>query len=300
MVPPAEIPLASPRPARRLAPLITVLVLATLSAFLVWRGLDFYRQDLLTRIDHPDYGALRPSGLIGHGYGIVGTGLILTNLLYLVRRRFAGVLPPWLGSVKAWLDVHAVTGLSGSLLIVFHSAFQVRTTIAMVTSVSLAVVVVTGLVGLYLYALVPKAGLKGFHERLDELRPLLPGLVTNVGEFVKTAPCTRLPADASLVAALLTIPRWIIEARGRRRGVRRAAQADKLLRVVANTDRTFARLLVDELGRLAAAEVDTHAGSALMRSWRSVHRFLAILMVLSVSVHIGVAWFYGFRWIWSK
>jgi hypothetical protein len=300
MVQPADIQLPPSRPPRWRAPSITIVVLAMVSSFLVWRGLDFYRQDLVARIDHPDYKALRPSGLIGHGYGIVGTGLILTNLLYLVRRRLAGVLPAWLGSVKAWLDVHVVTGLSGSLLILFHSAFQVRTTIAIVTSASLAVVVMTGLVGLYLHALVPKSGLKRFHERLDELRPLLPGLVANVEDFVKSAPCTRLPADASLFATLITIPRWVLEARARRRGVRRAAQADKLLRVLANTDRAFARLLLEELGRLAAAEVDTHAGSAMMRSWRSIHRFLAILMVLSVSVHIGVAWFYGFRWIWSK
>ena len=50
---------------------------------------------------------------------------------------------------------------------------------------------------------------------------------------------------------------------------------------------------------LAASEVDAHVGAALMRSWRSLHRFLAILMLTSVTVHIGVAWFYGFRWIFE-
>jgi hypothetical protein len=38
----------------------------------------------------------------------------------------------------------------------------------------------------------------------------------------------------------------------------------------------------------------------MMRSWRSLHRFLAIMMLVSVSVHIGVAWYYGFRWIFDR
>jgi hypothetical protein len=38
----------------------------------------------------------------------------------------------------------------------------------------------------------------------------------------------------------------------------------------------------------------------MMRSWRSLHRFLAILLIVSVVLHIGVAWYYGFRWIFDR
>ena len=292
--------LQPPRPPRRLAPWVTIIILVALTAFLLWRGFGYYRQDLVARTDHPDYRLLRPAGLIGHGYGIVGTGLILTNLLYLARRRFAKVIPEWLGSVKTWLDVHVVTGLTGSLLVLFHSAFQLRTAIATVTAVSLAIVVVTGLVGLYLYELIPKSAAKPLKDRLAELQPLLPGLVAGVDESVHRVHCTRLPGDASLLTTLWTVPRWILEARARRRAVAKAAHADKTFRVLSKTDRALARALVAELAVLAAAEVDANAGSALMRSWRSLHRFLALLMVVSVTVHIGVAWFYGFRWIFSR
>jgi hypothetical protein len=160
-------------------------------------------------------------------------------------------------------------------------------------------VVFTGLIGLYLYELVPKAGLKPLKDRLAEIEPLLPGLVKCVEEFVRNAPVTRLPADASFLRTLFTVPRWVLEARARRRGMESAAREDKLLRVVAQNDPDYARDLVAELGMLAAAEIDTQAGSAVVRSWRSLHRFLALLMILSVSVHIGVAWYYGFRWIFE-
>jgi hypothetical protein len=291
--------LGSPPLARRIGLWLTILILVGLGSVLTWRGYDFYSQSLGDRGIHPDYRTLSPAGFLGHGYGIIGTALILSNLAYLVRRRFTKYFPEWMGSVKAWLNMHAFTGLTGSLLVLFHSAFQLRTPIATVTSVSLAIVVVTGLVGFYIYSLVPKAGLKPLSNRLDELRPLLPGLCAQVEEFVKKTPATSLPHDASFTRTLITVPRWIMEARRRRRDLRAAAREDKMVRVLERTDPKLAHAFYAELGDLAAREVDTNAGAAMMRSWRSLHRFLALLMIVSVSVHIGVAWYYGFRWIFE-
>jgi hypothetical protein len=289
-------PLQSPR---RIGRWITVLVLVALAALLAWRGFGYYRLGLVERAGHPDYRTLNPAGRLGHGYGIVGTAFIFTNLLYLVRRRFAKYIPDRFGSMRAWLNAHAFTGLLGCVLVVFHSAFQVRTTIAAVTSASLGIVAVTGLIGFYLHALVPKAGLKPLHDRLAEMQPLLPGLVVVLENHVRSAPVTALPHDASFLHALITIPRWIFEAGARRRGVRTAAREDKLFRVLLRAEPALARAFLVELGDLAAKEVDTQAGAAMLRSWRSLHRFLALLMLVSVSVHIGVAWFYGFRWIFE-
>jgi hypothetical protein len=276
-----------------------MFILALLAALLLRRGLGYYRQDLTVRAAHPDYRLLNPAGLLGHGYGIVGTAMIATNLLYLVRRRFAQSIPDWAGSVKAWLHAHVFTGLVGSLLVAFHSAFQLRTSIAAVTAASLAIVVGTGLVGVYLHALLPKGRLSPLKARLSEIEPLMPGLARSVDSFVLATPATQLPYDASFLRTLVTVPRWLFDARARRRGVKRTARRDKLFRAVEKRDPALARALVAELGDLAAAEVDTAAGGALMRSWRSLHRFLALLMLASVSVHIGVAWHYGFRWIFQ-
>jgi hypothetical protein len=286
-------------PPRRIGRWITILVLLALAALLARRGFGFYRLGLTERAGHPDYRLLSPSGIVGHGYGILGTALIFTNLLYLVRRRFARYAPSWVGGMKAWLNAHAFTGLVGSLLIVFHSAFQLRTGIATITSASLFIVVVTGLVGFYLYALMPKPGAAVLRARLDEIRALLPGLVENVERAVQAVPVTTLRHDASLLRTLWTIPRWILQARARRRALRRAARADKLFRVLRHNEPALARSFVVDLEGLVTKEVDTQAGAAMIRSWRSLHRFLAILLIVSVSVHIGVAWFYGFRWVFE-
>jgi len=279
---------------------LTLLTLAALASLMLWRGYDYYRQDLTARAAHGDYRLLNPAGLIGHAYGIVGTTLVAANLLYLVRRRLTNVLPAWIGSMKAWLNAHVFTGLVGSLLILFHSAFQLRTPIAALTSVSLGIVVCTGLIGLYLYSLVPKAGLAPLRNRLEEIAPFMPGVAERIGALVQAAPATRLHADASFLRTIFTIPRWAGDARRRRRGVASAMREDPLFSELEQTEPRLARAFVAELGQLAAAEVDTLAGSAFVRSWRSLHRFLAILMLVSVTLHIGVAWYYGFRWIFDQ
>jgi hypothetical protein len=292
--------LAPSQTPRRVGRWISIFILVSLASLLMWRGFGFYRLSLAARPGHPDYRTLNPAGLLGHGYGVCGTALIFANLLYLVRRRFAQYLPDRLGSMTGWLNAHAFTGLTGSLLVAFHSAFQLRTPIAALTSASLGIVVATGLIGFYLHALLPKAGLRPLKERLAEIQPLLPGFVTGVEESVKRVPVTTLPHDASFLRTLVTIPRWMAEARVRRRGPTEAARADKLFRVLKRTEPELARAFLVELGDLAAKEVDTNAGAAMMRSWRSLHRFLAILLIVSVALHIGVAWYYGFRWIFDR
>jgi hypothetical protein len=286
-------------PPRRLGRWITLFVLVAIASLLTWRGYGFYRLNLADRAGHPDYRSLSPAGFVGHGYGILGTALIGTNLLYLVRRRFARDLPKWVGSMKSWLNAHAVTGLVGALLIVFHSAFQLRTAIATVTSASLLIVVVTGLIGFYITALVPKADPTMLTGRLDELRALLPNFVEHVEQSIAALPVTKLPHNASLVRTLLMVPRWILQARARRRAIKQAGKADKLFRVVRHNEPDLAKSFIVELEVLVTKENEAHAAAAMLRSWRSLHRFLALLLGVSVSVHIGVAWFYGFRWIFE-
>jgi hypothetical protein len=291
---------APPRPPRRVGRWMVIFVLAALATALAWRGHGFYGLSLSDRPAHPEYTQLKPSGFIGHGYGIVGTTLILANLLYVARRRLVAYLPNWIGSMRSWLNAHAVAGLVGSVLVVFHSALQLRSPIATVTSASLFIVVLTGVIGFYVYALVPKSGTQLLKDRLKELRPELPGFVTKLEAVVAGAPVTKLPHDASLFRTLLTVPRWVIDARGRRRAVKKAADDDKFFRILMLREPELARAFVLELTELVAAEVDRQAGAAMIRSWRSLHRFLAIVLVLSVSLHIGVAWFYGFRWVLNR
>ena len=113
----------------------------------------------------------KASSLIGHGIGIVGFVLMLmTATLYSVRKLRSDA--SW-GSTAAWLKFHMVTGLVGPYMVLLHTAmkFNGLAGLAMLLTV---VVVVSGLIGRYIYTRVPRtveglaatAGGAG----LDELR----------------------------------------------------------------------------------------------------------------------------------
>src|ERR1043166_2038373 len=131
------------------------LLLISVTVGLAFRGWSYYRLSLDDRTLHPEYRLLRPTGLYGNGYGWVAAMLVVLNLSYLVRRRFGSAR---LGSMKTWLDVHVFTGLLAASLVSFHSAFQLRSTIASISAASLGTVVVTGLLGRFLFGLGPSGG----------------------------------------------------------------------------------------------------------------------------------------------
>lgn len=159
-------------PRRRFLPYVLGLGLITLTVLLAREGWSFYGLSLEDRVEHPRFRELRPTGITGHGYGFVAGALVVLNLAYLVRRRFGG---PRLGSMRAWLDVHVFTGLSATVLVAFHSAFQLRTPLAKASAASLALVALTGLLGRFLHALARGADGERLRGALDELEAAAPG-----------------------------------------------------------------------------------------------------------------------------
>lgn len=272
------------------------LGLVLLAVALAWRASTFYRLDVATRVEHPDYRTLSPSGFVGHGYGIAGTALMLTNLLYLVRRRFPS-LP--VGSMRLWLHIHVFTGLAGAQLVLFHSAFQLRTPLASGTGLAVALVVLTGVIGRYLVTLTPKADAELIKDALATLERIVPGLRRALREALEAHEISEPSQSLFLPVAIARVPGWLREGRERkqlvlgivaeRAGGASVAEADR-----ETFDRTTAAL-ADE----AAREAHAVAARTVLSSWRGLHRFFAFLLVVSVVVHVGVAWHYGYRWIWS-
>jgi len=161
-------------------------------------GGDYYFLSPETREQAAEHASLRSSGLWGHGVGIFATLIMLTNFFYAARKRL-GFLRR-LGALRNWLTVHALVGLFTPAYIAFHAAFQAKNLIATVTFGALGAVVLTGIVGRFIYGRVNASGA-------------------------------------------------------------------------------------------------TPALKHLMRGWRAVHLLLAILMVLTISLHIAVSWLFGYRWV---
>lgn len=270
-----------------------VLLLVVVGWGLWARGGAFYRLDAAARVDHPDYRLLSPGHPIGHGYGFLATGLVLANLSYLLRRRVAS----WrLGSMRAWLDIHVATGLMAGLFAISHSALQFRNPLASVTMVALGITLTSGLVGRFIFWFVPHTDRARLEENFRVFEAIRPGLGRAVAESAK-APITAIQGRVTLPKVLWLMPTWSAEARARRRAVR---MAFSLYESSCRSELNLLAPKVVETEKLAVNEPRAVAYDHLMRSWRGLHRFFALLMIALMAVHGGVAWYYGYRWVFSE
>jgi hypothetical protein len=94
------------------------------------------------------------SSLVGHGIGIAGFILMLmTATLYSLRKLRTDAR--W-GSTAGWLRFHMVTGLVGPYMVLLHTAMKFNG-FAGLTMLLTVAVVISGIVGRYLYTRVPRA-----------------------------------------------------------------------------------------------------------------------------------------------
>jgi thioredoxin reductase len=271
-----------------------LLALATLAWALT--HYEFYTAPLESRPVHESYGVLRPSSGLGLWFGITATLLIVVNLLYVLRRNM------WLrvkwGSLKAWMTSHVATGILSLLLALLHGGMAPRDTPGGHALWALAALLVTGAIGRYFYAYVPRAA-NGRELELEEVKLRLSRLAEGWDEsqraFVEHArsEITRLVESqqwrTTLVGRALALFRGqrdlshvlsTLEREGRDTGV----PEDRVRQTIS---------LAKEAHKLALMTAHYEDLRALLNSWRYVHRWVAALMVVLVVVHVVYAMTYG-------
>ncbi len=132
---------------------VTLTAVVLVVALAVY-GFDYYTLSPADRPFSPKHALLRPSGLIGINLGVLGVVLFATIFLYPLRKRIS-----WLakvGSTRHWLDFHIVFGLVAPVLIAFHSSFKFSG-IAGVAFWIMVAVALSGVVGRYVYAQIPRS-----------------------------------------------------------------------------------------------------------------------------------------------
>ena len=105
------------------------------------------------RFYHPDHENFKPSGLFGHGLGIVGTLLILIGVfIYIARKRYQFLSR--YGRVKYWLEFHIFLCTLGPIMVLFHTAFKFGGIVS-ISFWSMVAVVISGVIGRYIYIQIP-------------------------------------------------------------------------------------------------------------------------------------------------
>jgi hypothetical protein len=140
--------------AHRIRVLIAAGTSALLIAALAAYGWDYYTLPLEMRPFSPKHDFLRPGGSVGLNLGILGVALFAIIFLYALRKAI-----PRLGSIgtaKHWMDFHVVAGITAPVVVAFHASFKFNNIAGAAFWVMLAVAL-SGIVGRYLYAQIPRS-----------------------------------------------------------------------------------------------------------------------------------------------
>jgi thioredoxin reductase/multisubunit Na+/H+ antiporter MnhG subunit len=263
--------------------------------FAAWNA-DYYLLPLEARPAAAKHGTLRPGSGTGLAFGIAATALVALNLAYLGRR--AGWRFLSFGSLRAWMTSHVTSGLLALVFAVLHGAMDPRDTVGGHALLALVLLFVTGAVGRYFYAWIPRAA-NGRELELAEVRRELDGLAQRweggrreLAERVRAA----LEADVAerqwsgsflgRVAAVVGGHRALgkrlasIAAEGRASGV----PAEELAALLA---------LARTAHRTSTAAAHLEDLRALLATWRWLHRWVALLLVVLVGLHVLYALTYG-------
>ncbi len=270
------------------------LTFATLAWVLL--HFDYYSAAPDVRALDERHAWLRPGRGMGLALGIGATALIGVNLLYLARRAQRwGVT---FGSLKTWMTSHVATGVLALLCALVHAGMTSRDSVGGHSLWALAALLVTGAIGRYFYAWVPRAA-NGRELELDEVRAELAQLSAQWGaeqrgfvERVRVELAELVSARqwrssfAGRVAALLAGQRDLqrrlakLALEGRAQGLS-AQRVDATLELARRAHKSA----------LAAAHFEDLR--ALLGTWRYLHRWVAVLMLVLLVAHIAYALIYG-------
>ncbi len=264
---------------------------------LLYSGAEYYLLGIKERPFHYLHSVLRPSGKFGLLLGVAGTGLMVLNLSYLIRKRLAAI--QWLGTFKTWMRFHVVTGLIGPALILFHTGFAPYSAMGMLALSTMTIVVLAGILGRYIYAHVPRSNegqeldrdevrlrLRTYKQKLEKL-----GLNLDQLKYLNLNPNTS--ATLNIFVKIGRIITGDKQTRQQLKKLKNRVLLDPNLCSKSKQIFPLLKKLCQEHHWLTRY----NELRSLMSSWRFLHRWLAIVMIVVVILHVVIAVAFGDLWM---
>ena len=276
--------------------LVSIGVLVTL--FLSYVGFSYYSTSLEERFYHPDHVWFKPSGVFGHGLGIIGTLLILIGVFsYIARKRYKFLAR--FGRLKYWLEFHIFLCSVGPVMVLFHTAFKFGGIVS-ISFWSMVAVVASGVIGRFIYIQIPRT-IEGRELSLNEVK----ALKSDLEEILKGT--YRL--EESSYNAILASTDLPLRAPGGNlltRMISKHFEDKKTIRRVKNILRSnnLPNNHVIKVSRLIKSEISLNnrierlqTMQKLFKYWHVAHLPFALIMLVIMVIHVGVTLAFGYRWI---
>ncbi len=267
-------------------------------------GWDYYKLSLEDRVFHPKHLDLKPSGLIGHGLGIIGSLMMIIGVSsYMIRKRWRKLHR--LGYLKHWLEFHIFMCSVGPILILFHTAFKFGGIIS-IGFWSMAIVVLSGVVGRVIYIQLPKT-IQGENLSKQEieniisdlLQKLSPALRDEISKILHTNSERSKPINVGnylnpgFVESLKLIFRENLRKKKRVKILKSFLDSQS----ISKKSKKEVIKIAKQIFSLNTKEHLFNAFENLFRHWHIFHLPFAITMFILMFIHIIVAILFGAKWI---
>jgi hypothetical protein len=278
---------------------IAYLVAVVLTVVQLAYGFNYYILSQSARALSSKHALLKPSGTIGLRLGMIAFALFLIVYIYPLRKFW-----PWLGrqgNARHWLDFHVLMGITAPVLVTFHSAFKFSG-LAGVAFWIMVIVALSGVVGRYIYAQVPRR--KNFAEvSLKDAKELSEKLATQLSSLGILSPkdveaLVRLPSanefeQMSLLTALwkmllfdMKFPFRVWRLRQKMLWSHRKALSLVGLRRTENAKLENAIATAREQIVLAKKILFLSKSHQMLHLWHMIHRPFSYSFALLASIHV--------------
>lgn len=277
---------------------IIITILST--ALLLVYGFNYYTTPLNERFFNPLNSTLKPSGFIGHGVGILGSLMMIVGVaVYMLRKRIRS----WshLGYLKNWLELHIFLCTLGPILVLFHTAFKFGGIVS-VSFWSMTAVVLSGIVGRFIYVRIPRT-IQGQMLEMGELNSLSekysrqlkdeynvpPDIVKEIEKFS----ASRREKGNKLSQSVSVFIKDFFGMKNVLRNLKHSLKAAGVPKAQRRRILDSARsklIIARRIGFLRTMQ-------RLFKYWHVVHLPFAVTMFFIMFIHIVVTIIFGYRWI---
>ena len=273
---------------------IAVMILLTIN------GYQYYATSIEERFFDPSHASLKPSGNLGHGIGIIGTLMMIFGVaIYMFRKRSRKFFT--FGYLKHWLEFHIFLCTVGPILVLYHTAFKFGGIVS-VSFWSMVLVVLSGVVGRFIYIQIPRT-IQGKEIDIKDLISMRQDLLDKMKQEMLFD--VRLINHLDVLASTeryksLNIFDTIILYFKDFFGIRSFRFKLKKNMIAAG----FSRIKQKEIINKAQAEIILsrrlgmlHTMQNLFRYWHIAHLPFAIAMFVIMVIHVIVTITFGYKWI---
>lgn len=272
-----------------------VLIVCGTLVILIIMGIPYYQTSIEERFFHEQHEVLKPSGLLGHGLGIVGTLLIIIGVSsYMLRKRIRSLSR--IGHIKHWLEFHIFLCSLGPVMVLFHTAFKFGGLVA-ISFWSMVAVVLSGVIGRFIYLQIPRS-IEGRELSLNEVQEMQHKVKESLQYYALKADwldwwratlqdrSSQSAGGSSGLTTYLNNRKMIRKVRGLLKENKLERRKRKeIIRLIKN-EITLSR----KIDRLLLMQ-------KLFRYWHVAHLPFALVMLFIVTIHVAVTLVFGYKWI---